>query len=87
MNKKFRVEFNNTGFYSGAGIWETLDEIAEIEAEGVQEAIEYAKDWWVKTSDDVEAAEIEVNEYAWRSAEIKHDKDGYLENYKWEFEV
>lgn len=45
MTKKYRVEFNTTGFYSGQGIFETLDEIAEIEAENAQEAIELAIDW------------------------------------------
>ena len=47
--KKYRVEFNETGFYSGQGIFETLDEIAEIEAENAQEAIEYSIDYIVES--------------------------------------
>lgn len=84
--KKFRVEFNDTGFYSGAGIWEALDEFCEIEAENASEAIDLAKDYWLENSCDAEKAEEEVKEFAWRAAEVKHDEYGYLEPYKWEFE-
>lgn len=84
--KKFRVEFNETGYYNSEQIWETLDEICEIEADDAQEAIEFAKDYWRESSDDAEKAEEEINDYAWRAAEIKCDEDGDLEAYKWEFE-
>ena len=47
--KKYRVEFNMTGFYSGQGTFETLDEIAEIEAENAQQAIECSIDYMVET--------------------------------------
>ena len=47
--KKYRVEFNTTGFYAGQGVFETLDEIAEIEAENAQEAIERSIDYMVET--------------------------------------
>ena len=90
MKKMYRVEFNNTGFYSGAGIWETIDEIAEIEAENAQEAIEFAKDWWIESAshigNDTEEARKEIEEFAWRAAAIERDDNGYLESYNWEFE-
>lgn len=70
--KKFRVEFNTTGFYSGQGVFETIDEVAEIKAETAQEAIEYAIDWFTEN----ETPEEEAREYAWRAAEIKHDEYG-----------
>lgn len=72
MNKKYRVEFNTTGFYSGQGVWEVLDETAEIEAETAQEAIEYAIDYFVETGDDREAVEA----YAWMACEILTDDNG-----------
>lgn len=94
--KKFRVEFNDTGFYSGAGIWETLDEYMEIEADNAQEAIDLAKDWWIESIssnyrgddyDDVyEEAVKDTKEFAWRSSEIRYDEDGFLEDFNWEFD-
>ena len=45
--KKYRVEFNTTGFYSGQGIFEVLDETAEVEAENANEAIELCIDYFV----------------------------------------
>ena len=75
MNKKFRVEFNTTGFYSGQGIWEVLDETAEVEAETAQEAIELVIDW-------LEYDDPECHEYAWRAAEII---DGEYDYNNWQF--
>jgi len=60
--KKFRVEFNITGFYSGQGIWEALDDTVAVEAETAQEAIDSVIDW-------LEYDEPECHEYAWRAAE------------------
>lgn len=75
--KKFRVEFNTTGFYSGQGIWEALDETVEVEAETAQEAIEFVIDW-------LEYDEPECCEYAWRVAE--RIETGYgVELGEWEF--
>ena len=62
--KKFRVEFNNTGYYSGAGIWDTVDEISEIPAESEEEAVEFAKEWWIDFSFDCEQAKKETSKYA-----------------------
>lgn len=45
--KKYRVEFNTTGFYSGQGIFEVLDETEEVEAENANEAIELCIDYLV----------------------------------------
>lgn len=81
MARKFRVEFNTTGFYEGEGIWEVLDETAEIEAETAQEAIEYAVDYFVKTGDERDT----VEEYAWRAAEINLDEYGQVDDYNWEY--
>ena len=47
--KKYRVEFNTTGFYSGQGVFETLDELTEVEAHTAQEAIERSIDYIVET--------------------------------------
>jgi hypothetical protein len=47
--KKYRVEFNTTGFYSGQGVFETLDELTEVEAHTAQEAIECSIDYMVET--------------------------------------
>lgn len=81
--KKFRVEFNNTGYYSGAGIWDTVDEISAIPADSEEEAVEFAKEWWIDFSFDCEQAKKETSEYAWRASEIKYDEDGYLLPYEW----
>ena len=62
MSKFYRVEFNTTGYYSGQGIFEVLDETNEIEAETAQEAIELAIEW-------LEESDPECREYAWRAAE------------------
>ena len=81
--KKFRVEFNNTGYYSGAGIWECVDEIGETEAEDAQEAIEIAIAWWAENAIDFETGENEANNFAWRAAEIEYDSYGFLKGYTW----
>lgn len=57
--KKYRVEFNTTGFYSGQGVFETLDEIAEVEAENAQEAIELTIDWMIHSTYDMWNADEE----------------------------
>lgn len=79
-NKKYRVEFNTTGFYAGQGVWETLDEICEIEAETAQEAIELAITWFAEN----DTPEEEAREYAWKAAEIKYDEYGFF-NGEWEY--
>lgn len=86
MYKEFRVEFNTSGFYSGAGIWEVLDETNHILASNAAEAIELVKDWWLENSWDTEKAEEEIKSFAWRAAEIKYDENGYLEDFVWEFD-
>ena len=65
----FRVEFNTTGFYSGQGVWDVLDETVSVEADTAQEAIELVIDW-------LEADEPECHEYAWRAAEITKTEYG-----------
>lgn len=82
--KKYRIEFNTTGFFSGSGIWECIDEFGEIAAENAQEAIEIAMTWYAENSSDYAIGEEEANSYAWRAAEIKFDEDGYPERYEWE---
>lgn len=77
----FRVEFNTSGFYSGAGIWETVDEIAKIKAENAQEAIEYAIDWFIENSDGDEGCRV----YAWKASKITVDEYGNKDYNNWEF--
>ena len=62
MGKSYRVEFNTTGFYSGQGIFDVLDETVCVEADTAQEAIELVIDW-------LEVDDPECREYAWRAAE------------------
>lgn len=64
--KKFRVEFNETGYYQGQGVWVCLDETAEVEAETAMQAVEFVKEW-------LEYDTPECNEYAWRAAELLDD--------------
>lgn len=45
--KKYRVEFNTTGFYQGQGVFEVLDETSEVEATNAQEAIESVIEWMI----------------------------------------
>lgn len=82
MEKMYRVEFNETGFYQGQGVFQVLDETAEITAENAQEAIELAIDWFVEHDIDygnIDCDELrkKYEEYAWRAYEIidKHDYD------------
>lgn len=84
--KKFRVEFNTSGFYYGAGVWECIDEFDDIEAENVPEAIDLAKTWYLENSADIEEAERDVENFAWRGSEITYDEDGYMDAYNWEFD-
>lgn len=78
----YRVEFNDTGFYSGQGVWVALDE-TEVEAENAQEAIELTIDWMIEEAKNYnpnnksdEELETEINGYAWRAAEIIKDEYG-----------
>jgi len=80
--KKFRVEFNITGFYSGQGIWEVLDETVAVEAETAQEAIDFVIDWL--EYDEPECHEYAWREYAWRAAECTETRYG-VELGEWEF--
>lgn len=88
MNKKFRVEFNSTGFYAGQGVWETLDEIAEIDAETAQVAIDYAIDFMVDSdwlsAESPEALRTVYSNYAWRAAEIVGSNGEYDYN-NWQY--
>jgi len=81
MNKTFRVEFNETGYYSGQGIWTALEETTEVKAETAEEAVELIIEWMIdesiqynpdnKTYDQIEK---EIRNYAWRAAEeIKNE--------------
>lgn len=72
--KKFRVEFNTTGFYSGQGIFECLDETAEVEADNAKEAIELCVDYMVET--DVNAF---GNVYDADAPEYVYNEDGELD--------
>lgn len=82
---KFRVEFNPSGYYSGQGVWETIDEFSCFEADDELDAIELAKQWWFDNSDDHEKSEQEIESYVWRASKIKYDNDGYLESYTWTY--
>lgn len=80
---KYRVEFNDTGFYSGQGIWTVLDETAEVEAENAEEAVELIIDWMIEqgihynpNNQTYEEIEREIKSYAWRAAEIIKDEYG-----------
>lgn len=59
--RKYRVTFNKSGFFAGAGIWESLEELNEIYAYSEAEAIEAAKEWY----DDPEC-----NNFAWLAEEV-----------------
>lgn len=85
--KKFRVEFNTSGFYKGAGIWETLDEFCDVEANTAQEAIESAIEYMadneynaIDNDVDYSIVENEIRQYAWRAAEPKYDENGYFDS-------
>lgn len=84
MNKKFRVEFNTTGFYSGQGVWETLDEITEVDAETAQEAIELTIDWinGEIIADVDDERYIAPVDWVWRATEIV---DGEYDYNNWQF--
>lgn len=86
MTKIYRVEFNETGFYSGQGIFETLDEIAEVEAENAQEAIELAIDWMCHTEYDAYSTnEDGAADYMYNdNGEIDYDKiREHIDGYAW----
>lgn len=87
----YRVEFNETGFYSGQGIFEVL-ETAEVEAATAQEAIELCIDWMIEQAkeynpDDKSDDELEtmIRNYAWRASEITEDEYGKDYGTHWEF--
>lgn len=80
--KKFRVEFNTSGFYKGAGVWEVLDETVSVPAHDAKEAMEAVRDWYIDTLvqyDDYsyEDAEAEVDSYAWMAMEELGGLDEY----------
>ena len=76
----YTVEFFNEKFR----IWETLEEISNIEADNAEEAVEEAKSWWIENSADAEIANEEVSDMIWRAAKIEYDEDGYILPYNWE---
>lgn len=89
--KKYRVEFNATGFYQGEGIWETLDEFCSVEANTAQEAIKSAIEYMADNEYNVIDNEVEyddivekIEEYAWRASEPKYDENGYFDPI-WEY--
>lgn len=82
MNKMFRVEFNETGFYQGQGIFTVLDETAEITADDAKEAIDLCIDWMVEN--DIDYGNIDCDEirakyenYAWIAYEIINGEYDY----------
>lgn len=88
----YRVEFNETGYYSGQGVWICLDETAEVEAATAQEAIELCIDWMIEQGKDYnpddksdEEIETEIKSYAWRASEIIEDEYGKDYGTHWEF--
>lgn len=87
--RTYRVEFNITGFIYGQGIWECLDETAEVLAENSQEAIESCIEWMTDVdyqsdlSREYDDVKTEISSYAWRASEIKYDDEGYLCDYEW----
>lgn len=90
MKKTFRVEFNETGFYSGAGIWDTIDEFVEMEADSAAEAIECAAEYMIESmlnneleDHDYDEVKKSVYGWAWRAAENIVDEDGYLTRSEW----
>lgn len=70
---KYRIEFNTSGFISGAGIWETLDEICEIEAASAMDAIDDVVD--ALTSED---SEYDWRSYAWRACECSDEDNTWI---------
>lgn len=90
--KKYRVEFNTTGYYAGQGIFETLDELCGMECENEQEAIECAIDWFTENDErfgdgetDVDEIKAEYESYAWRAAEEIETEYG-TEYGEWKFD-
>lgn len=88
--KKYRVEFNETGYYSGQGIFDTLEEFTNMECESAAEAIEYAVDYMTENDSrygetDTETIRKEYEGYAWRAAEIHQTQYGE-ERGAWEFD-
>lgn len=78
--KKYIVEFNTSGFMYGAGIFEVLDETAEVQANSPADAIELCIDFmidsevaYLENEAEAEALEESINDYAWRAAEISED--------------
>ena len=69
---KYRVEFNKSGFISGAGIWETLDEICEVTAASAQDAIDDVMNALIsEDNDDV------WRSYAWRACECSDEDSNW----------
>lgn len=87
MPKTFKVEINETDYYTSDGIWYTPDGLSEVIADNEEEAVQIAKDYLVDSANslgnDVDQAEKEFSEWAWRVSEIKHDTDGMLLPYEW----
>lgn len=81
----YRVEFNESGLYDRNGIWNTIDEIAEINADSEEEAVDFAKEWYLDNSFDREEAEKEISEYAWRASEITVDEYGCKSYDDWKY--
>lgn len=71
--KLYRVEFINPK----VGVWEVLDETAEVEGFDELDAIEEVKEWWVETADDPKTAAAEIEDFQWRAAEVLGTEDEY----------
>lgn len=69
---KYRVEFNTTGFISGAGIWVTLDEICEVEAASAMDAIDDVVST-LSSEDDG----YDWRSYAWRACECSDEDSNW----------
>lgn len=86
MPKIFKVEINETGYYTSDGIWYTPDGLSEVIADNEEEAVQIAKDYLVDSANslgnDVDQAEKEFSEWAWRVSEVKYE-DGMLLPYEW----
>lgn len=86
MPKIFKVEINETGYYTSDSIWYTTDGLSEVIADNEEEAVQIAKDYLIDSANslgnDVDQAEKEFSEWAWRVAEVKYE-DGMLLPYEW----
>ena len=83
--KEFRVEF----YVEDNHIWDTYDELCNVECDSAEEAIILAIDWCVEHDIrsgyvDCDVIRAEYEDMTWRAAEVLTDEDGYTYLGDWE---